>query len=262
MQGAQELTVPPKAIELNGIQDKDLAFTMPLLERAEAKEIISSCGELGPDPSSDYFTTRTKNVAYVLCINGEWFQIRAHCFNQSKEYNDFSGGYKRCYREMPKQFLECEATKKVLNAFKSAYNIPDNEPILVQVQESHVTAENSGQCLTGQGIHSDGADRAILVCLERKNIDGAENAIYADLEGKRALIDPFVLNEGHALLWHDNKVFHDAKPAQVVSSETEGNRTVLIAHYPAIHYLTGTVNPNNTLGTNAVEGSRRLRDKV
>ncbi len=251
----------PPSIAGDEISKKTLALTMPLLDTAEAEELISSCGELGPDPSSDYFTTRTKNIAYVLCLNGEWFQIRAHFFIQPHQYNDFSGGYKRCYREMPKEFLDCEATKKVLNAFKRAYNIPDNEPILVQVQQSHVTADNEGQCLTGQGIHTDGADRAILVCLERNNIEGAKNAIYTDLEGNSALINPFVLEEGHGLLWHDNQVFHNVEPAQSIEKEKEGTRTVLIAHYPAIHYLTGTINPNNTLGTSIVDENQRLRNK-
>ncbi|MEM7593328.1 MAG: 2OG-Fe dioxygenase family protein [Cyanobacteria bacterium P01_A01_bin.83] len=238
------------------------ALIMPLLESAEALELISSCGELGRDPSSDYFTPRTKNIAYVLCLNGEWFQIRANCFTQAQNYNDFSGGYKRCYREMPEQFIKCKATKKVLNLFKSTNHIPDNEPILVQVQQSHVTDDTSKMCLTGQGIHSDGADRAMLVCLERNNIKGAESAIYADLDGKRSLIKPFVLREGQAMLWHDNQVFHDVHPAQTIAPEKEGTRTVLIAHYPAIHYLMGTVNPNNNLGTNTVEQKRRLRNKV
>ncbi|NJL83645.1 MAG: 2OG-Fe dioxygenase family protein [Chloroflexaceae bacterium] len=113
--------------------------------------------------------------------------------------------------------------------------------------------------MTGQGIHSDGADRAILVCLERENIRGAENAIYADLKGRRALIDPFLLGEGQALLWHDNQVFHWVAPAQVEPPYSQGTRTVLIAHYPAIHYLSGKVNPNNSLGTSKVSKSKRLR---
>ena len=239
-----------------------LAATLPLLDSTEAAELLASCGELGPDPSSDRFTTRSKNIAYVMCLNGEWYQIRAHCFNQSQDYNDFSGGYKRCYREMPSEFLDCPATKKVLNAFKAAYRLPDNEPILVQVQTSHVTTDNAGQCLTGQGIHTDGADRAILVCLERNNVEGAESTIYGDLEGRQSLIEPFVLEEGHAMVWQDNQVFHDVRPARVLDGEGEGSRTVLIAHYPAIHYLTGAANPKNTLGTNSVEENKRLRNKV
>ena len=163
---------------------------------------------------------------------------------------------------MPQQFLDCAASKKVLNIFKSTYNIPDRELILVQVQTSHVTSENAGKCLTGQGIHTDGADRAMLICLERHNIAGAESAIYADLEGRRSLIAPFVLAPGSGMLWHDNRVFHHVQPAQVVEPDQKATRTVLIAHYPASHYLRGTVNPNNTLATQIVEQTRRLRNKV
>lgn len=239
-----------------------LAATMPLLSEAETSDLIAACGELGPDPSSDHFTARTKNVAYVLCLQGEWFQIRAHCFSQPQQYNDFSGGYKRCYQEMPKTFLSSPATKKVLDTFKATYSIPDNEPVLVQVQTSHITAQNAGQCLTGQGIHSDGADRAMLVCLERDNIEGAQSAIYADLEGKRSLISPFVLEAGKAMLWHDNQVFHTVQPAQVKDKSSEGVRTVLIAHYPAVHYLQGTTNPNNILGTNLAKSGKQLRNQA
>ncbi|PZD72176.1 hypothetical protein C1752_03762 [Acaryochloris thomasi RCC1774] len=74
MRHTQELTIAP-----NEILENTLAVTLPLLNQTGVQELISSYGELGSDPSSDYFTTRTKHIA-VLCINGEWFQIRAHCF--------------------------------------------------------------------------------------------------------------------------------------------------------------------------------------
>lgn len=170
MTSIQNETIKHNKIASDENLKNNSALTMPLLHESETLELIASSGELGIDPSSDYFTKRTKNIAYVLCLNGRWFQIHAHCFTQSQKYNDFSGGYKRCYREMPKQFVGCEATQKVLNVFKSTYNIPDNEPVLVQVQKSHLDVESAGKCLTGQGIHSDGADRAMLVCLERNNI--------------------------------------------------------------------------------------------
>lgn len=262
MSPTQTQTSPPPTSILDGRQADILAATLPLLNSTEVELLLSSVGELGADLSSEHFTKRTKNIAYVLCLNEQWYQLRAHCFTQSEGYNDFSGGYKRCYREMPVEFLECPATQKVLNAFKLAYSIPDNQPILVQVQTSHVTSENAGQCLTGQGIHTDGADRAMLLCLERNDIEGAENAIYGDLEGKESLIEPFILTEGHAMVWQDNQVFHDVRPARVKGSRTEGSRTVLIAHYPAVHYLTGTMNPQNSLGTNIVQEDKRLRERV
>ena len=252
----------PKTIVVDSVNlENTLASIVPLLTQPEAHELIAACGDLGPDPSSAYFAERTKNIAYVICIDEQWYQIRLDYFTQPHTYNDFSGGYRRYYREMPREFLECDATKKVLFAFKVAYSIPDKEPILVQVQKSHVTWENQDMCLTGQGIHSDGADRAMLTCLARENITAARNAIYADLEGDRALIDPFLLEEGHALMWHDNKVFHHVEPAQVLDPQQEGTRTVLIAHYPATHYMSGKTNPNNTLGTRLVERSQRLRNK-
>lgn len=240
--------------------DNTVAFTIPLLSQAGAHELILACGELGPDPSSEYFAERVKNIAYVVCIDDQWYQIRIDYFTQPHQYNDFSGGYRRYYKEMPQEFLECEATQKILFAFKSINNIPDKEPILVQVQTSHVNSSTQDKCLTGQGIHSDGADRAMLVCLARENITGARNAIYADLEGDRALINPFLLEEGHALMWHDNKVFHHVEPAQVINPQVSATRTVLIAHYPATHYMSGRINPNNSLGTKPVENSKRLRD--
>ncbi len=241
--------------------ENTLASTVPLLSQSEAHDLIASCGELGPDPSSKYFAERTKNIAYVICIDEQWYQIRLDYFTQPHQYNDFSGGYRRYYQEMPREFLECRATRKVLSAFKAAYSIPDKEPILVQVQKSHVTFANQDKCLTGQGIHSDGADRAMLACLARENIMGARNAIYADLAGDRALIDPFLLEEGHALMWHDNQVFHHVEPAQVIDPHRQGSRTVLIAHYPATHYMSGRTNPNNTLGTQLVDSSKRLREQ-
>lgn len=244
-----------------GVSDDTLASTASLLSSAEAMALIAACGNLGPDPSSEHFTKRTKNIAYVMCIDGKWFQLHANYFIQPDRYNDFSGGYKRSYTELPLQFLECEAMQKVLSTFKATYNIPDGELILVQVQKSHIDSDNAGKCLTGQGIHSDGADRAMLVCLERDNVLGAENAIYADLNGKRALVNPFVLEAGGALLWHDNKVFHSVGPARIDDGHRSvGSRTVLIAHYPAVHYLNGTVNPNNRLGTNEVVAGKRLRE--
>lgn len=236
-----------------------LALLTPLLTQSETRDLLASCGSLGSDPSSQHFTKRTKSIAYVMCIEGQWFQLRADFFSQPQQYNDFSGGYKRFYRELPAQFLGCTATQKVLSTFQKTYGLPEKELMLVQVQTSHINHNTINQCLTGQGIHSDGADRAMLVCLQRDNVIHAESAIYHDLNGQRAVLDPFILEEGHGLLWQDNQVFHHVAPAHLADTHTDGSRTVLIAHYPAFHYLIGKTNPNNTLGTNQVSSNRRLR---
>ncbi|MEM7796509.1 MAG: 2OG-Fe dioxygenase family protein [Cyanobacteria bacterium P01_C01_bin.118] len=250
----------PAIVSGKSVRSTDsLALTMPLLSPSETLALLSASGPLGLDPSSQHFTKRTKSIAYVMCIEGQWFQLRADFFSQPQQYNDFSGGYKRFYRELPPEFLLCRSTQKVLSAFQETYQIPDKELILVQVQTSHINRRNVQQCLTGQGIHSDGADRAMLVCLQRQNVNDAKNGIYRDLRGHRPVLDPFILEEGHGLLWKDNQVFHYVAPAQLKNPMVDGSRTVLIAHYPAFHYLSGQPNPNNTLGTNQVDDRRRLR---
>ncbi|NEO86598.1 MAG: 2OG-Fe dioxygenase family protein [Spirulina sp. SIO3F2] len=223
------------------------AFTALLLCQSERSELIAASGELGPDPSSKFFTERTKNIAFVLSINGRWFQINQNYFNQAAYYNDFSGGYKRYYRELPRTFIECPVAQKLLSRFQSTFDIPQGELVLVQVQTSHVYPSDETRCLTGQGIHSDGADKAMLICLQRHNISGARNALYRDPEGEKPVLKPFVLQEGEVLFWEDNRVFHSVEPAQVMPPAIAGSRTVLIAHYPAFHYLSGQANPNNQL---------------
>ena len=102
--------------------------------------------------------------------------------------------------------------------------------------------------LKSSGIHTDGHDHSMLLCLSRENITGAENSIYHDMEGKDVFMDDFVLKEGSALLWEDNKVFHYVNPASLIDVKKEGVRTMMLLGYPAYWVITGGTNPNNTLG--------------
>lgn len=260
MNGREALKVAGVAAMHNVSLDSSVAFKIPLLSKSESLDLIHSCGELGKDPSSEHFTHRTKNIAYVLCINETWFQLRVNYFNQPHQYNDFSGGYKRYYQEMPSSFLNCKASIKVLNTLKSHFKIPDKEPILVQIQTSHIEADDGNLCLTGQGIHTDGHDMAMVLCLSRENIEGAYSSVYADLAGETTIIEPTIVDEGDAVFWKDNEVYHHVSPAKVLNPEAKGKRTVLIAHYPTTFTLTGKPNDNNTLTTNMVKENKRLRN--
>ena len=174
-------------------------------------------------------------------------QINVIFFNQAEEYNDFSGGYQRFYDELPRSFVQCYAAQRALTAFADTYEIPEGELILVQVQSSNISPEDEGKCLTGQGIHSDGADRAMLLCLQRDNVENARSSVFEDVDGERRIVDRHVLREGHALFWKDNEIYHYVEPAKLADKSRSGRRTVMIAHYPAMMYVTGKPNPNNTL---------------
>lgn len=223
------------------------AFCAPLLSKNEAEELAEASGDLGVDPSSDSFAQRRKNIGFVICISGTWFQINHDYFNQAQDYNDFSGGYRRYYRQLPSAFIQSDVSQKLLNRFQKIYSIPDGKLVLVQVQSSVVSPDDEGQCLTGQGIHSDGADRAMLACLKRENVFGARNAVFFDSLGKQMVVPPTTLEEGEVLFWEDNAVYHYVEPAQLLDDSHSGERTVLIAHYPAEHYISGHSNLNNKL---------------
>jgi len=223
------------------------AFISPIISAAESSDILQACGELGPDPSSLHFANRTKNIAFVLCLNGRWFQLNHGFFNQHAGYNDFSGGYRRHYRQLPAAFVDSLPAQRLLHAFKDTYAIPDGKLVLVQVQATNLTPHNQGKCLTGQGIHSDGADCAMLACLRRENVSGARSAVFRDADGDDSVVSPHVLEEGEVLFWRDNEVYHYVEPARLVDDECDGTRAVLIAHYPAMHYITGGQNMKNTL---------------
>jgi len=118
------------------------------------------------------------------------------------------------------------------------------------------------QSITGQGIHTDGLDHGMILCLKRDNVGGAKNSIYGDVMGADVLMDPFVLEEGNALIWQDNKVFHYVSPASLVDKSKGGIRTVLILLYPGNLLVTGEPNPNNTLGKKVFDPSLQLRFKA
>lgn len=223
------------------------AVVLSLLNESDREALLQAAGKLGPDPTSKTFATRAKSIGFVICFHGKWFQISQDFFNQASDYNNASGGYRRYYRQLPLDFIESPVSQRLLNNFKSLYDIPDGQLVLLQVQTSQITEENEGKCLTGQGIHSDGADKAMLVILKRSNVVGARSSVYTDVNGLAPIVSPTALQEGEVLFWKDNEVYHYVEPAALSEKSKIGERTVLIAHYPAMHYITGRSNPNNTL---------------
>ena len=70
--------------------------------------------------------------------------------------------------------------------------------------------------MTGQGIHTDGADRAMLVCLHRGDkIEGAENVFHASLDGMEPLCEELPLQNREGLYFKDNSLYHTVTRAAV-----------------------------------------------
>lgn len=229
---------------------------------------------LGEDPSSAHFMLRKKAIVYVMMIDGQVYCLQRNNFHQSQKYNDFSGGYKRYYSTLPENLVQ-DHLADVIKEFVQTYNLPNYACILLQLQRSltpgtsfleifhpifGISSEKNRNAadITGQGIHTDGADRAGIICIDRVNVEGAENALYADLEGKDELFSSSVLKEGDALFFKDNSLYHSVSDAKPIDPKKDLKRTVVIMHYPGLHYLTGNDNASNLLKRRSSE--IKLRD--
>ena len=223
---------------------------------------------LGDDSSSDHFLARQKAIAFVYVENNEIFRLDQNYFIQNSSYNDFSGGYKRFYKLISPQIIKGAAKHEILN-FHFHYGISDKTIMLVQIQSSFASAaapsetdeiaRNRSNSVTGQGIHTDGHCHAMLLCLERTNILGAENSFFEDLNGERRLGNPTVLEAGDLVYFRDDKIYHHVSQAQRADSSAPMRRSMMLIHSPAHMLLTGERNENNSLTTNQVAKEKKLR---
>ena len=207
-----------------------------------------SQAELGEDPSSQYFIPRQKSIGFVVYIDGEFFALQQNFFIQNAKYNDFSGGYKRFYKTLPDWLIQGHM-KNALKAFVDTYQLPNYACILVQLQKSTIPAgmDIANFDITGQGIHTDGAERAMLVCVERKNVSGGSNCLYEDINGAKKILPQTVLEKGDSLFFKDNEIYHYVNDTKPKDCSKDMTRTMLLAHYPANDFLSGKENPHNQL---------------
>merc|ERR1719272_2498070 len=210
---------------------------------------------LGPDSSSVHFMRRRKAIAFVFVLNGRVYSLEQNYFVQHESYNDFSGGIRRPFAKIDDKFLQNELRAVVLR-FVDYNKIPDNAIMLIQVQTSEVDRSDELRrqlSITGQGIHTDGHEKAMLACIRRKNVTGAENRYFADLDGKQPLCEPRVLQEGDISFFTDNELYHYVSPAGPADPTENMARTMLLMHYPAEEVLVGTSNPLNRQGSRISE---------
>ena len=85
--------------------------------------------------------------------------------------------------------------------------------ILLQIQTSSMAPEDLPEDLyemsiTGQGIHTDGANLAALVCIDRQNVKGALNTFHGNLNGSKPMCKPTVLEPGKVAYFKDNSLYH------------------------------------------------------
>ena len=225
---------------------------------------------LGEDNTSDFFIKREKSIAFVYVVNNQVFRLDQDYFIQHESYNDFSGGYKRTYKLIPKDIV-INLLSEIIIQFKNRFDIPDETIFLVNFQSSTIDPDPNDETslasteivrrssITGQGIHTDGLCDAMICCIERSNVEGAENLFFKDLEGDEQLGDNIVLQEGDTVFFQDDKIFHYVTPSMATDTSLPMRRTMLLIHSPADHLMTGLVSRRNSgRGTNY--GPLKLRE--
>ena len=101
--------------------------------------------------------------------------------------------------------------------------------------------------VTGQGVHTDGANNQAIICIERYNTQGAETQFYSDMDGNYPLTEPFILESGQGVFFRDNKLYHSVLNMTKILPQVGARRTVLLITDFAEMFLLGKENPNNTL---------------
>lgn len=251
-------TVPIQSTQSPGLPPGDwdgkpkFEHILDVMSEEERQHILENV-VLSDDPSSKHFARRHKAIRFATIINGRVQTFTQNYFLQDVEYNDFSGGLRRYYGLINENLFEPGApvAKVVLN-FAKYYGIPEKTAILIQIQTNYFDEKKYGKTrasVTGQGIHTDGADRAMLVCLHRgEKIEGAENEFHASLDGMEPLCEALPLQNREGLYFKDNSLYHTV--TRVVVSKHENleqvSRTMMIMHAPAEIYMQGLPNPNNT----------------
>jgi len=177
------------------------------------------------------------------------YSLEQDHFMQEKDYNYFQGGYKRNFNKIYAKTLQtCFAG--LIHHFVDYYDLPESSLILVQFQTSMMKSKQWGgartkrkQSITGHGIHTDGSDRATLLCVNRENTIGSASQFHGSLDGEDPLCQPRVLQPLEGVFFKDNEFFHYVTPGGQESPDVDMKRTLILMHWPGEHYLVSTTNP-------------------
>ena len=237
-------------------------LTREALTPSETAELVRLSQSLGPDPSVQ---SRTKSICYVMLDKtGTFRKLSQNYFIQSKSYNGnpLQGGNRRYYNLLSDEVITSAPMVKLLEMHKRKFNHKHGTIMLIQIQTTREERKNGD--VTEQGIHTDGADEAALVCLERKNVSGAWSELYEDIRGERPILQDKILQPGDALWFRDNQVYHNVTSISPKDPEQgPALRTMLLMHTDAAYLMDGLENKNNNLYVrprlNKTRGIRRLQ---
>ncbi|MBS9404215.1 2OG-Fe dioxygenase family protein [Halomonas sp. TRM85114] len=185
-------------------------------------------GFIGDLPRDPYVNQRWKRMSW-LTLNGQGdVEEMGNCpMAQGGAFNDAESMADRLryYDPLTSEFLSRPDVKAFVRAWARLWSIVPQEPILMQI--TGVRGEGQVDPLQGQGIHADGCKALSIMVVNRKNVSGAKNHLYADKAGSQPLTTT-TMAPGDILHLRDDKVFHSVEGIEQQEPNTPFERFIII----------------------------------
>jgi hypothetical protein len=159
-------------------------------------------------PRDPYVSRRWKRMSWLCLDDQGGVRVMGDCpMAQGGAFNDAESMADRLryYEPLTNDFLSRPDVRAFVRAWARLFGIGPREPILMQI--TGVRGEGQVDPLQGQGIHADGCKALSILVMNRENVVGAENHLYADKAGTRPLAD-VTLAPGDILHLCDDRLFH------------------------------------------------------
>ncbi len=189
---------------ISELEQRDWSLT-DIRQRVDLEAWQTFLADLPRDP---YVNRRWKRMSWLCLDDHGSVEVMGECpMAQGGAFNDAASMADRLryYEPLTDAFLSRPDVRAFVRAWAQLWGIVPHEPILMQI--TGVRGEGQVDPLQGQGIHADGCKALSILVMNRENVTGAENHLYADKAGTRPLTD-VTMDPGDILHIRDDRLFH------------------------------------------------------
>lgn len=179
-------------------------------------------------PRDPYVNTRWKRMSWMHLLESGSVEIMGDCpMAQGGMFNDADSmaDKLRYYSGLEPAFVARDDVQAFVRAWAELWGIGPKEPILFQI--TGVRGKGELDPLQGQGIHADGCKYLSILVINRENVSGATNRLYAEKTGQKELAE-LMLEPGQILHIRDDKLFHSVDRITQVNNEAPFERFIVI----------------------------------
>ena len=174
-----------------------------------------------------YKTDRYRGYSMINVINiNNINNIGDAKFYQSSDLNNHNGGILRNYKNVHDDVLSNKYFKYYIQLFidKIHYEYKYT-PKYLNVHQIRVIIDDNNNTVVPEGIHRDGFNMIMIVCISRENIKGGINEVYKDSNN---ILNSTQLNPSDAIIINDNKVLHNVTEINKLDINKKSWRDVFV----------------------------------